>query len=97
MKIRPVGTELFHADGRTDGRSEKLQGVERLVEYRVRVQKTERERERRRKKFEMSPSLFCVLLWLAVKANHFSHITSRCQISIPHVYCMPYRTVPNAI
>ena len=22
MKIRPVGSELFHADGRTDGRTE---------------------------------------------------------------------------
>ena len=24
MKIRPVGAELFHADGRTDGRTDML-------------------------------------------------------------------------
>ena len=26
MKIRPVGSELFHADGRTDGHSDRIQG-----------------------------------------------------------------------
>jgi len=26
MKIRPVGAELFHADGRTDGRTDRQTG-----------------------------------------------------------------------
>ena len=32
MKIRPVGAELFHGDGRTDGRTERKMDTTTLIE-----------------------------------------------------------------
>ena len=31
MKIRPVGTELFHAKGRTDGRTDEQTEITKLI------------------------------------------------------------------
>jgi hypothetical protein len=31
MKIRPVGAELFHADQRTDGQTDKRAGITKLI------------------------------------------------------------------
>jgi hypothetical protein len=37
MKIRPVGVELFHADGRTDGREESTNRVSQFLRTRLKT------------------------------------------------------------
>jgi len=41
MKIRPVGAELFHADGWTDGQTNKTNQTVPYRKFRTRLKRTE--------------------------------------------------------